>query len=59
MTDTELLAIAIILSTVTQAASVYFVWRAFQRMTEALARVGNDRPGRARAGVVQRLREDR
>lgn len=58
MTDTEWLCVVVVVSTVTQAATVYFVWQAFQRMTEALARIENYRPGRARAGVVRRQRDE-
>ncbi|HLZ64414.1 MAG TPA: hypothetical protein VKR06_46395 [Ktedonosporobacter sp.] len=57
MTDTELLCVVVVLSTLTQAATAYLVWRVCQRMTEALARIGNCRPGRARSGVVQRQRD--
>jgi hypothetical protein len=58
MSDTELLCIVVVLSAITQALTVYFGWLCYKRITEALLRVGDCRPGRARSGVVRRDRED-
>jgi hypothetical protein len=59
MTDTQLLCVVVVLSAATQAACVYFCWQSHQRMIEAMIRISNCRPGRARSGVVQRQREER